>query len=255
MHAYDHDPAAESFGMEAAEALGLDPATVFKTLLAEVDGSPVVAIVPVTGQLNLKALAVARGGKRARMMEVAAAERLTGYVAGGISPLGQRKALPTVIDVSAGALPTIYVSGGQRGLDIGVAPQDLLQLTDAAYAPIATPMATTTKNASTRTQTTAAAQLLVMWFIHLRVGLHFVADSTRAPHRRQCEPATSVFSLPLTRRTPHSNPMTAAGGERFTPGLSARPGSVWDGVVIGVTAVRYGVAFSHERVAMWDEVA
>jgi len=137
VHVYTHDPAAESFGMEAAEALGLDPATVFKTLLAEVDGSPVVAIVPVTGQLNLKALAVARGGKRARMMEVAAAERLTGYVAGGISPLGQRKALPTVIDVSAGALPTIYVSGGQRGLDIGVAPQDLLQLTDAAYAPIA----------------------------------------------------------------------------------------------------------------------
>lgn len=137
VHTYAHDPAAESFGMEAAEALGLDPATVFKTLLAEVDGSATVAIVPVTGQLDLKALAAARGGKRARMMEVAAAERLTGYVAGGISPLGQRKALPTVIDVSAGALPTIYVSGGQRGLDIGVAPQDLLQLTDAAYAPIA----------------------------------------------------------------------------------------------------------------------
>ena len=138
VHAYDHDPGAESYGMEAAEALGLDPATVFKTLLAEVDGSPVVAIVPVTGQLDLKALAAARGGKRARMMEVAAAERLTGYVAGGISPLGQRKALPTVIDVSAGALATIYVSGGQRGLDIGIAPQDLLQLTDAAYAPIST---------------------------------------------------------------------------------------------------------------------
>jgi Cys-tRNA(Pro)/Cys-tRNA(Cys) deacylase len=137
VHTYEHDPAAESFGMEAADALGLDPATVFKTLLAEVDGAATVAIVPVTGQLDLKALAAARGGKRARMMEVAAAERLTGYVAGGISPLGQRKALPTVIDASAGALPTIYVSGGQRGLDIGIAPQDLLQLTDAAYAPIA----------------------------------------------------------------------------------------------------------------------
>lgn len=137
VHTYAHDPAAESFGMEAAEALGLDPATVFKTLLAEVDGSATVAIVPVTGQLDLKALAAARGGKRARMMEVAAAERLTGYVVGGISPLGQRKALPTVIDASAGALPTIYVSGGQRGLDIGIAPQDLAQLTDAAYAPIA----------------------------------------------------------------------------------------------------------------------
>ena len=136
VHTYDHDPSRQDYGLEAAEALALPPASVFKTLLADVDGSPVVAIVPVTGMLDLKALAAARGGKRARMMEVAAAERLTGYVAGGISPLGQRKALPTVIDVSAGALPTIYVSGGQRGLDIGVAPQDLLQLTDAAYAPI-----------------------------------------------------------------------------------------------------------------------
>ena len=137
VHTYAHDPAAESFGMEAAELLGLDPATVFKTLLAEVDGSATVAIVPVTGQLDLKALAAARGGKRARMMEVAAAERLTGYVAGGISPLGQRKALPTVVDASAAGLPTIYVSGGQRGLDIGIAPQDLVQLTGATYAPIA----------------------------------------------------------------------------------------------------------------------
>lgn len=138
VHAYEHDPAAESFGMEAAEALGLDPATVFKTLLAEVDGSAVVAIVPVTGQLDLKALAAARGGKRGRMMEVAAAERLTGYVAGGISPLGQRKALPTVIDASAESLTVMYVSGGQRGLDVGIAPADLRQLTGATYAPIAT---------------------------------------------------------------------------------------------------------------------
>lgn len=138
VHPYEHDPAAESFGMEAAEALGLDPATVFKTLLAEVDGSAVVAIVPVTGQLDLKALAATRAGKRARMMEVSAAERLTGYVAGGISPLGQRKPLPTVIDVSAEALDTMYVSGGQRGLDIGIAPADLQRLTGATYAPIAT---------------------------------------------------------------------------------------------------------------------
>ena len=137
VHTYAHDPAAESFGMEAAESLGLDPATVFKTLLAEVDRSATVAIVPVTGQLDLKGLAAARGGKRARMMEVAAAERLTGYVAGGISPLGQRKALPTVVDASAAGLPTIYVSGGQRGLDIGIAPQDLVQLTGATYAKIA----------------------------------------------------------------------------------------------------------------------
>jgi Cys-tRNA(Pro)/Cys-tRNA(Cys) deacylase len=137
VHTYAHDPAAESFGMEAAEALDLDPATVFKSLLAEVDGASTVAIVPVTGQLDLKGLAAARGGKRARMMEVAAAERMTGYVAGGISPLGQRKALPTVIDASAEGLATIYVSGGQRGLDIGIAPADLLRLTGATYAPIA----------------------------------------------------------------------------------------------------------------------
>ena len=138
VHAYEHDPAAESYGLEAAQALGLDPATVFKTLLAEVDGAATVGIVPVTGQLDLKALAAARGGKRAQMMEVSAAERLTGYVAGGISPLGQRKALPTVIDASAQALPTIYVSGGRRGLDIGLAPEDLVRLTGATYAPIAT---------------------------------------------------------------------------------------------------------------------
>jgi Cys-tRNA(Pro)/Cys-tRNA(Cys) deacylase len=137
VHTYAHDPAAESFGMEAAEALNLDPATVFKTLLAEVDGTSTVAIVPVTGQLDLKGLAAARGGKRARMMEVAAAERMTGYVAGGISPLGQRKALPTVIDASAEGLATVYVSGGQRGLDIGIAPANLLRLTGATYAPIA----------------------------------------------------------------------------------------------------------------------
>lgn len=138
VHTYAHDPAAESFGMEAAEALNLDPATVFKTLLAEVDGTSTVAIVPVTGQLDLKGLAAARGGKRARMMDVAAAERMTGYVAGGISPLGQRKALPTVIDASAEGLATVYVSGGQRGLDIGIAPADLLRLTGATYAPIST---------------------------------------------------------------------------------------------------------------------
>ena len=137
VHTYAHDPAAESFGMEAAEALDLDPPTVFKTLLAEVDGASTVAIVPVTGQLDLKGLAAARGGKRARMMDVTAAERMTGYVAGGISPLGQRKALPTVIDASAEGLATIYVSGGQRGLDIGIAPADLLRLTGATYAPIA----------------------------------------------------------------------------------------------------------------------
>lgn len=137
VHPYEHDPAAQSFGLEAADALGLDPATVFKTLLAEVDGAPVVAIVPVTGQLDLKGLAAARGGKRARMMEVAAAERLTGYVAGGISPLGQRTRLPTVIDSSAADHPVIYVSGGRRGLDIALAPGDLVSLVGATYARVA----------------------------------------------------------------------------------------------------------------------
>lgn len=136
-HAYDHDPDAESYGMEAARALGVDPATVFKTLLAEVDDHATVAIVPVAGQLDLKALAAASGAKRARMMEAAIAERLTGYVVGGISPLGQRTALPTFLDSSAATLPLIYVSGGRRGLDIGISPEDLISLTGARVASIA----------------------------------------------------------------------------------------------------------------------
>ena len=135
--AYDHEPAAESYGLAAAQALGIDAARVFKTLLAEVDGSATVAIVPVDGTLDLKALAAARGGKRARMMEVARAERLTGYVAGGISPLGQRTASPTVVDASAHDHPTIYVSAGKRGLDVELAPADLVALTGAQVAPIA----------------------------------------------------------------------------------------------------------------------
>jgi Cys-tRNA(Pro)/Cys-tRNA(Cys) deacylase len=137
VHTYDHDPATTHYGLEAAAALGLNPACVFKTLLAEVDGHPVVAIVPVDRTLDLKALAATRGGKRARMMEVSAAERLTGYVAGGISPLGQRTALPTVLDASALGQPVIYVSGGRRGLDIAVAPGDLVSLVGATYAPVA----------------------------------------------------------------------------------------------------------------------
>jgi Cys-tRNA(Pro)/Cys-tRNA(Cys) deacylase len=137
--AYAHDPKAESYGLEAAEALQLDPARVFKTLVASVDGRLTVAIVPVERQLDLKALASAAKGKRAEMAKVADAERATGYVAGGISPLGQRKALPTVIDDSAFAHPSIYVSGGRRGLEIEVAPGDLQRLTRAAGAPIARP--------------------------------------------------------------------------------------------------------------------
>lgn len=135
-HAYTHDPAAASYGLEAAEQLGLDPRAVLKTLLAEVDGRLVVAIVPVAGQLDLKALAAAVGGKRATMADPALAERVTGYVVGGISPLGQRKRLETVLDVSATALPVVYVSGGRRGLDIGLAPADMVRLLQARTAPI-----------------------------------------------------------------------------------------------------------------------
>jgi Cys-tRNA(Pro)/Cys-tRNA(Cys) deacylase len=137
VHSYDHDPAAESYGGEAAAALGTDPARVFKTLLATVDGVLHVAVVPVAGSLDLKALAAAVGGKRAAMADPALAERTTGYVRGGISPLGQRKRLPTVLDASARAHPTIFVSAGRRGLEVELAPADLAALTAARVAPIA----------------------------------------------------------------------------------------------------------------------
>ncbi|MEV7428850.1 Cys-tRNA(Pro) deacylase [Nocardioides sp. NPDC092400] len=135
-HEYEHDPRAASFGLEAAEALGLDPACVFKTLMASCDGRLVVGIVPVDRQLDLKALARALGGSKAAMAEVAAAERATGYVAGGISPLGQKRVHPTVVDATALEHPTVYVSGGRRGLDLGLAPGDLVTATDAVVAPI-----------------------------------------------------------------------------------------------------------------------
>lgn len=131
---YTHDPAAESYGLEAADALSLDPRQVFKTLLAEVDGHPVCAMVPVTHSLSLKSLAAAHGGKRAQMMEPARAQRLTGYVLGGISPLGQRTASPTYLDESAMDHPRVMVSAGRRGLEIALAPVDLVRLTNAAIA-------------------------------------------------------------------------------------------------------------------------
>ncbi|WP_459970588.1 Cys-tRNA(Pro) deacylase [Nocardioides pyridinolyticus] len=136
LHEYEHDPRAASFGLEAAEALGLDPVQVFKTLMATVDGRLTVGIVPVSGQLDLKALARAAGGSRAAMADVAAAERATGYVAGGISPVGQKRAHPTVVDESALAHGVVYVSGGRRGLDLGLAPADLVRATGATVAPI-----------------------------------------------------------------------------------------------------------------------
>lgn len=135
-HVYDHDPRATSFGEEAAAALGLTVDEVFKTLMASVDGRPVIGIVPVAGTLDLKAIAAAAGGRRAEMSDPATAQRLTGYVIGGISPIGQKKALPTFLDESARGLPTVYVSGGRRGFDIGVAPADLLAITNGSYAPI-----------------------------------------------------------------------------------------------------------------------
>jgi len=136
-HAYDHDPANTNFGLEAATALQLDPEQVFKTLLADVDGKLVVGIVPVTGKLDLKALAAAIGGKRAEMADPKLAERRTGYVVGGISPIGQKTAHPTVLDETAELYDTIYVSGGRRGLDLELAPADLVRITDATVTAIA----------------------------------------------------------------------------------------------------------------------
>ncbi|MGW6129640.1 Cys-tRNA(Pro) deacylase [Cellulomonas sp. NPDC055163] len=137
-HPYDHDPASDvGYGLEAAQALGVPPEQVFKTLMTSVDGALTVAVVPVTGKLDLKALAHAVGGKKAAMAERAAAERATGYVAGGISPLGQKTPHPTVLDETVWLFDTVLVSGGRRGLDVELAPADLVRLTDATVADIA----------------------------------------------------------------------------------------------------------------------
>jgi Cys-tRNA(Pro)/Cys-tRNA(Cys) deacylase len=136
VHAYEHDPAAPSFGLEAAEALGLDPEVVFKTLLADADGELVVGIVPVASQLDLKALAGSVGAKKATMADPAVAARATGYVVGGISPVGQKRRLRTVLDDSALPHDRIYVSGGRRGLDVGLRPADLVSVTGARSASI-----------------------------------------------------------------------------------------------------------------------
>ncbi len=136
LHTYEHGSGA-AYGPEAAEVLGQDPARVFKTLVAEVDGTLTVGVVPVSSMLDLKALAAAVGGKRAKMAEISDAERATGYVAGGISPLGQRKRLATVVDASAQEFPTMFCSAGRRGLEVELAPADLARLTGARFAPIA----------------------------------------------------------------------------------------------------------------------
>ena len=138
IHEYHHDPAAPSYGLEAAERLGVDPATVFKTLLAHVDGRLAVAVVPVAARLDLKALAAAAGGRRAVMAEAPDAERATGYVVGGISPLGHRKRLPVFLDASMEGRPTVLVSAGRRGLELELSPADLARLAGASFAPLAT---------------------------------------------------------------------------------------------------------------------
>jgi Cys-tRNA(Pro)/Cys-tRNA(Cys) deacylase len=136
LHPYAHDPRVASYGLEAARELGIAEARVFKTLMADADGRLVVAIVPVSGRLDLKALARALGARRAAMAEAAAAERATGYVVGGISPLGQKRAHPTVLDVSALEHETVLVSAGRRGLDVELAAADLVTVSSATVAPI-----------------------------------------------------------------------------------------------------------------------
>jgi len=140
VRSYFHDPRSVTYGAEAAQALGVPPGRVLKTLIADVDGELVVGVVPVAAQLDLKALATAAGGKKAAMADVAAAERATGYVAGGISPLGQRRRLRVVIDSAALEFPTVYCSGGRRGLEIELAPGDLVRAANATVAPISRPL-------------------------------------------------------------------------------------------------------------------
>lgn len=140
VHEYAHDPASNSYGLEAAEALGLDPQRVYKTLLVALNGDQrklAVGVVPVSGQLDLKAMAAACKVKKVELADPSAAERATGYVVGGISPLGQRRRLPCVIDASASAQKSVFVSGGRRGMDIEIAPQDLVRLCGALVAAIA----------------------------------------------------------------------------------------------------------------------
>ncbi|MEL7206969.1 MAG: Cys-tRNA(Pro) deacylase [Actinomycetota bacterium] len=134
---YEHDPGAAAYGEEAVEALGLAAETVFKTLVATVDEATVVAVVPVATRLDLKALARAAGGKKAALADPGDAERLTGYVVGGISPLGQRRRLATFIDGSARQHDHVFVSAGRRGVEIELAPAALAQAADATFAPIA----------------------------------------------------------------------------------------------------------------------
>jgi Cys-tRNA(Pro)/Cys-tRNA(Cys) deacylase len=136
LHRYFHDPQSSAYGEEAAAALDVAPTRVFKTLVAQADADLVTAVVPVAGRLDLKALAAAVGAKRAVMADPSVAERATGYVLGGLSPLGQRRRLATVVDTSALSQPTVFVSAGRRGLEIELGPEDLVRLTGAVTAPV-----------------------------------------------------------------------------------------------------------------------
>ncbi|RDI58763.1 Cys-tRNA(Pro) deacylase [Microvirga subterranea] len=131
VHAYDYDPNAERIGLQAAEALGADPSSVLKTLMVTVDGKPACAVVPSDREVNLKKLAAALGGKTAQMMKPADAERMTGYHVGGISPFGQKKRVPTLIEETALAHESVFINGGQRGLQVRLAPQDAARALDA----------------------------------------------------------------------------------------------------------------------------
>jgi Cys-tRNA(Pro)/Cys-tRNA(Cys) deacylase len=138
LHPYRHDPRADGFGDEAAAALGIEPARLFKTLIASVDATLCCAVVPVSGRLDLKALAAAREGKKAELADPRVAQRATGYVIGGISPLGQRTRLPVVVDSTAFEHGTVFVSAGRRGLQLELAPADLVRLAAATTASIST---------------------------------------------------------------------------------------------------------------------
>lgn len=137
IHTYEHDERAQAWGLEAAQALGLDPARVFKTLLVSHEKALAVVVIPVASRLDLKAIAKQLGWKKAELADPTLAQRTTGYVVGGISPLGQKKALPTLIDASAATHETVFVSGGRRGLDLELDPQVLAQLTKASFAEVA----------------------------------------------------------------------------------------------------------------------
>lgn len=134
LHTYEYDPGGQRVGLQAAEALGANPAEVFKTLMALVDGKPVCAIAPSDREISLKRLAAAAGGKSAKMMPPADAERLTGYRVGGISPFGQRRPAPVFLDETALGFPLIFLNGGQRGLQVRLAPQDVLRMAGATAA-------------------------------------------------------------------------------------------------------------------------